>query len=344
MKHFVLVAGYELPPKNLPFRAYCENRIRRLVAANKAGEDLVFQIFDVGSGEVVARTFTYPGGTRTESVAAVRSFLRVTRARYDGHAFKDGQDGVMSVTDVYAAVRTIGARAPGTLMELSFVSHGFYGGPVLVNSYDDGIAERPSTVPGGRPVLVQMGSMARDPDDKDPRAKDFHAANMEPAELAAFQAAYHPDGINWTWGCAFDETVHQILTKLEFHPEYRSAGLPDSKALAFRNLTQGQVYVLEKGLGTTFPDHREVDVTFGEMKRFFRKYLLSSYSHALAVASRRRTFGGLVGTYAEPDTGPRPLMHINSGFSRHFTFYKNYFGFAFDPEGRRYGLYDPAFA
>ncbi|MEV6423986.1 hypothetical protein [Streptomyces sp. NPDC051662] len=341
MKHFVLVAGYEQPPKNLPFRAYCENRVRQHVAANKAKEDLVFQIFDVGSGEVVVRTFTYPGGTRTESVAAVRSYERVTRAHYDGNAFKDGQDGVMSVVDVYAAVQTIGIRAPGTLMELSFLSHGFAGGPVLVNSFDDEQAERLNSA-GVKTLFLRLGNR-RDPDDKDPRVKDFHEVNMRPAEFAAFRAAYHPDGFNWSWGCAFEHEVNEILHKLEHHPDYRSAGLPDSKVLVFRNLTRANVDNLSAMLGTTFPDHRKVEITFGELKLYFRRQILSSYSHVLAVASGRRTFGGLIGTYAEPDGAPRPLMRVNGRFSRHFTFYKNYFGFALDPERRGYGAYDPAF-
>ncbi|MFB7929944.1 hypothetical protein ACFC4C_12615 [Streptomyces sp. NPDC056039] len=327
MKHFVLVAGYGKPPRQLPFRAYCENRVRQHVAANKAMEDLVFQIFDVGSGEVVARTFTYPAGRRTESVAAVRSFVRVTPAHYDGNAFQNDVRGVMSVLEVYAAVRTIGVTAPGTLMELSFFSHG-YDGPVLVDSFD----------------YRQTSEMLRDPGDLDPRPKDFHSANMPPAELSAFQAAYHPDGINWSWGCHFQKSYHHILTKLEFHPEYRSSGLPDGKVLVFRNFDADETLLLGDHLGRTFPDHRKVEVTFGELKWFFRRHILAGYCHALAVHSGRKTYGGLLGTYAERDTtGSRPLMHVNRGFGRHLAFYRNYFGFALDPERRWYGLYDPAF-
>ncbi|GGS58042.1 hypothetical protein [Streptomyces cinerochromogenes] len=338
MKHFVLVAGYPQPPKSLPFRAYCENRVRRLVAANKAREDLVFQIMDVGSGEVVVRTFTYPGGNRTESVAAVRAFRPVTRALYNGNAFGDGHFDVMSAMDVYAAVSTIGVRAPGTLRELSFFSHGFAGGPVLVDSWDDGQWQPPGSryaevVPSGR----------RDPDDRDPRTKDFQPANMDPAALAALQAAYHPDGFNWSWGCAFGHDFNQVLAKVEHHPDYRSAGLADSQVLVLGDLPPGPAAVLGIGLGRVFPDPRRIEVTFGEIRQFVRREILGSYSHALAVASRRKTFGALLGTYAEPDTGARPLMHVNSAFTRHFTFYKNYFGFTFDPESRRYGGYEPDF-
>ncbi|MGA5356846.1 hypothetical protein [Streptomyces purpurascens] len=340
MKHFVLVAGCKLPPKQLPFRSYCENRIRQHVAANKAKEDLVFQILDVERGEVVVRTFTYPGGTRTESVAAVRSFEPVTRAHYNGRVFGEGHPGVMSATDIYAAVRNIGIRAPGTLMELSFFSHGYANGPVLVNSVDDGQLERLN--PRGQLEAEPLG-MRRDPDDRDPRTKDFHEANMGSEELAAFRAAYHPDGINWSWGCAFTHDANEILHHLEYHPDYRSSGLPDGKVLVFRNFTPANLAHLNAFLNVPVPDHRKVEITFGELKLYIRNQIVASYGHALAAASGRRTFGALVGTYAEPDQGPRPLMHVNPNFSRHFTFYRNYFGFTFDPERRRYGLYDPAF-
>ncbi|MFE4665513.1 hypothetical protein ACFRI7_06270 [Streptomyces sp. NPDC056716] len=342
MKHFVLVAGYELPPKNLPFRTYCENRVRQHVAANRAKEDLVFQILDVGRGEVVIRTFTYPGGTRTESVAAVRSFEPVTRNHYNGNVFKENQDDVMSVLDIYDAVRTIGRTAPGTLMELSFLSHGFSHGPVLVDSLDDSMVEGPNP-DTGRPETFWISDRFRDPDDKDPRTKDFDVPNMTYGELAGFQAAYHPDAINWSWGCAFEKAAHQILHRLEYHPDYRSSGVPDDQVFVFTNFSASHVNHLTMILRTPFPDHRKVEITFGTLKLYFHKQLLASYSHALAVASGRTTFGALIGTYAERDTGPRPQMHINKQFTRHFTFYRNYFGFTFDPEGRWYGAYDPAF-
>ena len=46
------------------------------------------------------------------------------------HFFKNGQSGMMSVTDVYAAVQAIGSSDPGTLLELSFFSHAWHGGPL----------------------------------------------------------------------------------------------------------------------------------------------------------------------------------------------------------------------
>ena len=67
-------------------------------------------------------------------------------------------------------------------------------------------------------------------------------------------------------------------------------------------------------------------------------------SNPLAVASDRTTYSALIGTYAERDlAGPRPLMHVNPRFAAHFTFYRNYLGFTFDPERRWYGAFKPTF-
>jgi hypothetical protein len=72
---------------------------------------------------------------------------------------------------------------------------------------------------------------------------------------------------------------------------------------------------------------------------------VSTYLHTIASNANVKTFGAVMGTYAEYDDTAvvLPLMKVHEGFTRHFTFYKNYLGFAFDPEGRRYGEYKPGF-
>ena len=41
-----------------------------------------------------------------------------------------------------------------------------------------------------------------------------------------------------------------------------------------------------------------------------------------------------MGTRSRLTTRALPLMSVEKGFARHFTFYKNYLGFAYDVEGR----------
>jgi hypothetical protein len=340
MKRFVLVGGYDYERKGVDFRIFCDSRVKRMIAANTAKEDLSFQVFDVRRGEVVTRDVTYPGGSRSESVARTQPFDPITAAHYDRivsgthvrYRFKDGQSGMMSVTDVYAAVRAIGASNPGELFELSFFSHAWHGGPILLNSDDDGLA-------AGVPV-----GAARDPDDKDPRHKDFRPPNMTAAQLKEFQDAYRPDGFSWSWGCAFPRDVHEILHKLEHHRDYRSSGLADDKEFKFTNLRANHIALLERVLGIFLLQPRDVRLTFKELKRFFCLMTQASYTHHLAVQSKKKAFGGVIGTYSEYDTGRLPLMHVEPSFARHFKFYESYLGFKFDPEGRRYGEFSPGFS
>jgi hypothetical protein len=352
MKQFILVAGVDYERKGVDFRLFCNSRIKRIIAANKAREDLTFQVFDVRAGEVVTHTITYPSGKRTETVAKGAPFAPVTRANYDRigsgadahYHFKDGQTGMISVTDVYAAVRAIGSSAAGTLLELSFFSHAWHGGPILVNSHDDGFAAGPPAIPGGPPTALPIGG-ARDPDDKDPRGhKDFTPPNMSAAQVAEFQAAYHPDAYSWSWGCAFPRVIHEILHKLERHRDYRQTGLADATVFVFDNFRADHILRLESVLGMLFLDPRRVELEFKELKRYFCLETEASYTHMLAVNSKRKAFGGVMGTYSEYDTGRLPLMHVHGGFARHLQFYKNYLGFAFDPERRGYGEFKPAFS
>ena len=62
MKAFILVAGVDYEFKGVDFRIFCNNRVKRLIAANKAKDDLTFTIFDFRKGEVVTHEVTFPSG------------------------------------------------------------------------------------------------------------------------------------------------------------------------------------------------------------------------------------------------------------------------------------------
>jgi hypothetical protein len=351
MKRFVLVGGFDYERKGVDFRIFCNNRVKRMVAANTAKEDMSFQVFDVRRGEVVTHDVTYPGGKKSESVTKTQPFAAITAANYDRivtgthvrHRFKDGQSGMMSATDVYAGVRAIGVSNPGELLELSFFSHAWHGGPILLNSDDDGVFTSPPSAPGGPPTITAVGA-GRDPDDKDPRHKDFLPPTMTAAQLKEFQDAYRADGYSWSWGCAFPRVIHEILHKLEHHRDYRSSGLADDKVFTFTNLRADHIDQLERTLGMLFLDPRNVDLEFKELKHYFCLMTQASYTHQLAVGSNKKAFGGVIGTYSVYDSGQLPLMHVEPSFARHFKFYENYLGFKFDPEGRKYGEFSPAFS
>ena len=348
MKRFLLAAGVDYEFKGVDFRKFCNNRMKRLIRANHKKDDLTFQIFDFRKGEIVTHTLTYVGGKQIETVATQAPFKPITKANYDNdHQFKDGQKGVMSILDIYKAIQQIGKTTPKTLVELSFFSHAWMGGPILVNSFDDGIMNL--IVPAATsPSRFRLPSGARDPDDLDPRAdKDFIAPTMNADALLDFQAAFHDDGFIWIWGCAFPRVVHEILHKLEHHPSYRNSGLREEEVFKFTNLNSEQASLLETfigaELGQPLSGKKKIEIRFDFLKYFFCKVTVASYTHHIAKNAKVKAFGGVMGTYSEYDSGPLPLLSVYKGFTRHFTFYKNYLGFDYDLEGRKYGEYRPEF-
>jgi hypothetical protein len=362
LKQVILVAGVDysgiFKGRGVDFRIFCDNRVKRILAGNRSKQDMTFQIFDFSRGEVITQETTYPGGKRIDKTTKLTPspFKPVSRANYnvtvsggETHSrFKDRQKDIMSIIDIYTAIQNVGVNAPNTLTELSFFSHGWYGGPILVNSYDDGILNIyppfsstpiPLTLPGGM----------RDPDDHDPReSKDFTPPTMDVSKLDNFKKAFDTNGHIWIWGCNFPRPVHEILDKIEKHPKYKERGVGDEEIFKFTNFNTAQADLLEEflldALGAPFPDKKNIEIKFKFLKYFFCLMTEASYAHIIAKNANVKTFAGVMGTYSVYDKGPLPLMSVYKGFAKHFTFYKNYLGFDFDPEGRKYGAYKPSFA
>jgi hypothetical protein len=355
VKTYILVAGIDYEFKGVDFRLFSDNRMKRIMLANKKKDDLTFMIFDFKKGEVFTNKVTYPGGKQTEnkSTLSPSPFTPLTRANFDRFVvagethfkFKDGQHGTMSILDIYKAVQKIGTDSPNTLMELSFFSHAYMGGPILVNSFDDSTM---NFLLGTGTIPFPLPANMRDPDDMDPRGtKDFIAPTMDATALTDFQNAFDPNGHIWIWGCAFPRLVHEILYKIEHNPSYKDSGLGDDVIFKITNFNNSQAELLERALlvelGGPFPDKKKIEIKFKFLKYFFCKVTVASYSHKIAEQSKVKTYGGVMGTYSEYDTGHLALMRVEPSFTRHFTFYKNYLGFNFDPEGRWYGEYKPTF-
>jgi hypothetical protein len=246
----------------------------------------------------------------------------------------------MSVIDVYRRVRDIGKSDPGSLVEMSVFAHGWMGGPVLVNSHDDGMIGRTGTV-------VAPG--ARDPDDKDPRfEKDFVDPHMSATDREGFRAAFGKRGIVWLWGCAMPQALHALLRSIETHRDYRESGLTDDTTLAL-NLNGERLEaltVLLSLVGKTLKADvgKRVDVRFGDVRAGLCRLTLGSYAQRIAVAANVVAYGALMGTYAEFDTGTLPLMTISKRpeVEAHRRLYANYLKMKFDPEGRGYGEHGSA--
>ena len=369
MKHYIYVAGHDYAYKGVDFSQFAWARMARQAAKDTSKEDRDFIIFDIRTGSIDTFQHRFPGGKLRKKQIGQRVFTPLKKSHF--HEWQDAggethysllndQRGMLGIMEVYAAVRRIGINHPGTLMELSFFSHAWSGGPILVNSTDDRMVTRPAvpprtvqvpagpfippvpvTIPGVPETVVSLNGIERDPDDFDPREIDFWSPNMSVDGKKDFRAAYHPSGFNWSWGCAFPSNVHYILRQVQRHKRYRESGLKDDVVFTFTSLGREHAEHISQILSLTISNHNNVTLTFGQIRDYIRRQTLATWTRALAVASERIAYGGLIGTYSVYDTGKEPLMHVEPSFKAHFTFYKNYLGIDRDQEGRNYGLYRP---
>lgn len=356
MKRYLIVAGVDYEFKGVDFRSLADNRRRRITRDNSAKQDLQFIVIDFRAGEVAVTDVTYPGGKKSETTSSTKPFAPVGQTNYqnvtypDGSThtrFKPGQTTVGSITDVYKKVRDIGSSDPGSLAELSFFSHGWMGGPILVDSDDDRTAVVTTTAGGVSTTrTLTITGTARDPDDKDPRPQyDFVAPTMDATALGLFQKAFASDGIIWLWGCSFPQVVHHTLWAMENNGAYKSTGVGDNEVFVMNNVTKDDIEYMEfflKPFLGTFPSRSSVTLKFKYLKYFVCAANQSAFASQIATAAKANCHAAPLGTYADYDTNVQlPLMSVYSGFTAHFNFYKNYLGMTFDPEGRHYGVYKP---
>jgi hypothetical protein len=351
----LIMAGFDYQGGGVDFPEMARNRQARLLAANA---HLTVTIMDVGAGTSTLSAMTPDAtGNLVRTVTRSQPNSPVTAANYSaglGHStrFDKNQAGRMSITDLYAAVEAIGSSkdTAGSLVEVSILSHGFFGGPILVDS-DDG-----------------SSGAARDPDDKDARAgKDFTTANMSEAAKAAFKAAFAPNSFWWDWGCTFTESYRQVTHRFINSPVYRrtpAGTLADTIKVKFafpqdmaQNIYGDDVLFFPQ---STFPGGKNAgkfntlsfERTVKEVKEFFRRGVADTYHAAVGKAAGIQARGAFLGTYADYEANDRtiklPLMQIprsvriyGTDFTRYLTMWRKDLGFAEDPEGHGYGVFPP---
>lgn len=192
-------------------------------------------------------------------------------------------DDSISIKHVYDYIADIGSSAPGALRELHIFSHAWAGGPVLVNT-----DEAPAYQPGGADEGL------RDPNDKDPRLKDFDLVNMP--RLRDFKAAFAADAIAKIWGCL--------------------------AAQAYRNLIRATSRATSDTTTISYDwDGSTVTMTAGEARDFLQRDILTNtYAARLAAA-----VGGGLKAYGAPPGMGADLRAVSVGKKKHNYMYVNTF-------------------
>lgn len=112
---------------------------------------------------------------------------------------KSAPNGVSSIAGILDLYSFIGHQRAGAIEELHFFTHGWSGGPVLRNTYDDFAT-----------------ATDRDPNDMDPRIYDFRlTAVLGGAARGDFAKAFSRSALVKLWGCNHEEEHRQFI-KLKF--------------------------------------------------------------------------------------------------------------------------------
>lgn len=338
-KNVVLVAGFDNQFSGAEFSEMCDRRMKLLIIMNPKLK-LKFTIFDVGKGTVKTKEKN-AGGKIVETL--IKTFDAVSASNYDMTApekekkFIQGP-GVMSILDIYKHIQNLGKTEPESLIEFSIFSHGWLGGPILVNS--------------------RVGV-----NDKDARAAHLSSATR----VAELKKAFDKNGIAWFWGCNSAKAFLIIFTELSRNEKYKKNRLKNSDVLsldfkeskkrsAIEQTQEHDIYtqiweILDKpGNPPVNADNFisfNAKITFEDLKDIFiLKGLEKTFSQQMAKALDIYIYGALPGTSADYEKNKHKLMIVPTkkppyadNFSPIINFYKKYLSIVTDSERRSYAKY-----
>jgi len=188
----------------------------------------------------------------------------------------------ISITHVYDWIIQAGKECPGRIVELAFFSHAYALGPILANSFDR------STSPDNPD---RCHPTERDPNDHDPRLKDFSGSVFD---IDEFATAFSTKANCYNQGCFTDRECMR-LSKIVRKPKPKD---PD--------------YLF------TLSREEKTYVTWVDAEKRLRGYLNNNFSRALALASGVPCWGSPPGAGAS---------YAHSGGRHWFTVdMKNYGG------------------
>jgi Lysine-specific metallo-endopeptidase len=151
------------------------------------------------------------------------------------------ESSIKSVLDLYKYIKSISS---GSLEELHFFTHGYSGGPVLTNTRD-----------------LSGDLNKRDPNDKDPRIKDFNIPGiLGGKDGETFKNAFSPSALVKLWGCTFEQSYRDKVreyfktkdkkTKEIIRKDYLQAIYQQTYQFALHKAIGIPVYAAPLGWGT----------------------------------------------------------------------------------------------
>ncbi|MGZ6311054.1 MAG: hypothetical protein ACXWOH_10500 [Bdellovibrionota bacterium] len=279
---------------------------------------------------------------------------------FNQDAITDPQN-IMSITNLYHSVR---GAPPGSVVEISYIGHGFLDGPVLVNS----------SAASGTATL-------RDPKDKDGRMQTDFLSNMgeDPTvssstpiksggkdALKEFKAALATNAVVRVWGCNAQgrdyETAPEkrVLVQAYYLPsrqrDKRVTGktVDDSTVFQFEfEQSYADVHYKEdlafypSSNGAADTTKLKFSQTWIEIKKYIARQITKTYVFTAAEALGIECHGTLPGMGSDYETRKRGIQKVcrdidapecDYGYAPFIRYYEKFLGFKTDD--RNYGIFD----
>jgi len=330
MDTYILVSGVDYFNFTGIFSQLAKDRKKEIIEneIKNPSEELKFIFFDFKSGKVTETItkITKEGKKKKvikEKETEIARYQSISRENYKR---SPNFRGTMSITHVYDKICEIGKNAPGTLKELSFFSHSYKDGPILVNSTD----------------RYDMYINVRDPDDRDARIRDFVCCDaIKNHDL--FKKAFHKDGFSWIWGCTVDDELKDLINLIRKQSGKRD-NIPDSATFTLYHKNHKRLF-RNYGVIDQLPSGPLI-VTFAQIKALLCIALKNTYAYNLALTSDKKVYATFVGVGAKfeekpPAPGRKKLMRSDPDRKKIIEFYKKYLKIKTDPTGRNYAEYLP---
>jgi hypothetical protein len=361
MRNYIIVAGVDYKPiaKGISatnFMTYGLRRSKNLFHRDRLlKEDLIFYLVDIRFGKINKVAYIFDSNTRfhSESTESFKKFDLVEKANY-GDWYKDGKvrfhpngKKIISKYDIYDLVEHIGTENPKSLIELSIFSHGYYDGPILLNSSQHTAAYIDPVT--NREIEVQV--LGSDPNDYDMRKWDIvsylsQVSNYE--KMGKIRDAFAVDGRIWIWGCNFYRNLHVFLYKVKSNRAYRKEGLSNATIFKFpRGSLNSDIRLLVSRLLASATNKPEVEIlptdelelSFEHIRRIFCQMISFVYAFAASQFIGVNVFAGLPTTYSSIS----PDFKISADTISDVQFFQEYLDFEIDELGLKYGIYKPEY-
>lgn len=346
-KYILLTAGYEYQNGGT-FVGLADQRRQFLLGKHpewRNDPEVIFVRFDAKLGKIDRNTSAAGAGTWTPEPGNFEAVNRRVHYR-EGHLLPS-DNRLMSITDVYRYVINIGATEPATLLEFSILGHGWFGGPIMLNSFQ----REEYTSSGANEAL-------RDPWDKDGRTKDFFSQNMTDADWVNFKNAFASDGYAWIWGCLFPRAYYDTLYKFMHTPAFKAkpmASLTDSDSftITVNSTFVNDYYNVDRQFFPTDDNTKTFTRSLLDLKQYLKRGIRRSFPGRFVLDTGINCVAGYLGTYSDYERSypghpaPHPVMVIprntsvfGTDFTRVINFYKTLLNIAEDPDERGYAIYN----